>query len=63
MKEYCVVGKTYKDDFEKEVNKRLSEGWELQGNLQSNRTSHGVEWYAQAMTRDKNRFKSQDSQK
>ena len=49
--EYTVVQNSYHDNFVKEVNEKLNEGWDLQGNLQSNKTSHGTVWFAQAMIR------------
>ena len=50
-KEYAVISSTYKSDFILKVQEKLNDGWELEGNLQSNRTGAGVEWYAQAMIR------------
>lgn len=49
--EYELVTSTDKDIFQAMINKKLKEGWNLNGNLQSNRTDKGITWFAQAITR------------
>ena len=61
MTEYVVVTGENQGEFEMLVNKRLAEGWQLQGGVSiaiyTVEDRHGFinvnDWYAQAMTRVK----------
>lgn len=49
--EYYVVNASKMEDMTREVNEKLSEGWELYGDVQFNKNSVGVVSYVQALTK------------